>query len=327
MKYFVPILSLFFLALSINSAYAHVGYVVGTENFESHKGLDTSFLLSVFSNPFYVILMIVTIIVVLSAYIVLSKNRFVLAWTKKVTTRAEKYDEYVPLLLRLALGSALIGAGSLNETVSPILHGTPFISQIEIVVGFLLLFGLFVPAMAIVCIALYGYAVTQNIYLIGNLDFLTISISLLMVASLPSLDDVLGIPFHTISKKAQELLPLVLRIGIGCAMTFLALYEKILNPHSSALVVQQYHLDHAIPVNAAMWVFSSGMIEIVVGIALLLGFKTRLVATIALLVLTTSFFYFKEGVAAHVSLFAVLVVLFITGPGKKSMDYMLGNKS
>lgn len=327
MKVLIIVLSLLLFLFSFTPAFAHVGYVVGTENFEMNKGLDFLFLFSVFSNPVYVILMITTIIITLGGYWVLSKNNAVTKYTSDITSRAEQYQDYVPFILRLALGSALIGAGSLHETISPILSASNFVAGIQVLTGFMLLFGLFIPALSIIAIALYGYAVTQNVYLLGNLDFLAIAVTLLLISShRPSMDNLFKLPLHTVNKKTQEYIPLILRLGIGVAMAFLGVYEKILNPNSSALVVQQYGLDRAIPVSDAMWVFSTGIIEFFVGAALILGFKTRLVATIALIVLTSSFFYFKEGVSAHVTLFAVLVVLFILGPGKKSLDTMLKGK-
>lgn len=327
MRMLIIVLSLLLFLFSFTPAFAHVGYVVGVENFEANKGIDFLFLFSVFTNPLYVILMLVTAIATVGAYWILNKNKSVTRWTSAITNRAETYHEYVPLILRLALGSALIGAGSLHETISPILSASNFVAGIQVLTGFMLLFGLFIPALSIVAIALYGYAVTQNVYLLGNLDFLAIAVTLLLVSShKPSMDNLFKLPLHAVSKKTQEYIPLILRLGIGIAMAFLGVYEKILNPNSSALVVQQYGLDRAIPVNDAMWVFSTGVIEFFVGAALILGFKTRLAATIALIVLTSSFFYFKEGVSAHVTLFAVLVVLFILGPGKKSLDTMLKGK-
>ncbi len=327
MKRITLIICLLFLVLSATPTFAHVGYVIGTDNFEARKGMDFIFLFSIFTTPGYIILMIATSLATIGGYVFLSKNKTVTKITGIITNRAEQYHEYIPLILRLALGSALIGAGSMHETISPLLAASNLVAGIQIAVGFLMLFGLFIPALAIVTIALYGYALSQNIYLFGNLDLVAIAISLLLVSShKPSLDHLFSLPIHVVSKKTQELIPFILRIGVGCAMAFLAVYEKIFNPHSSALVVEQYGLDRALPVSDAMWVFSTGAIEFFVALAVLVGFKTRLVSTIALFVLTSSFFYFKEGVSAHVTLFAVLVVLFITGPGKKSLDALLSKK-
>lgn len=327
MKRLVPFFSLMLLIFSAKPSHAHVGYVIGEDAFNSRSGLDWTFLFSVFTNPLYILLMLTTLVLTVGGYLLLYKNKHIVVITSKITKKAESYSEYVPLILRLSLGTALIGAGSMNEMVSPLLHASSFLATLQVILGFLMIFGLFTPALIIFTIMLYGFAVSQNIYLVGNIDLLFAGITLLLLANFrPSLDDLFSLPVHRVSKKTLEYVPLLLRLGIGIAMTFLAVYEKILNPHSSAFVVQKYHLGSAIPVSDAMWVFSTGAIEVVVGLMLILGFKTRLVSTVALLVLSSSFFFFKEGVAAHVTLFAILVCIFILGPGGNSLDNYFSKK-
>ena len=99
-----------------------------------------------------------------------------------------------------------------------------------------------------------------------------------------------------------------------------------MNPHASELVVQKYNLTSAIAVSPEMWVFSVGIIELVVGLFLLIGFKTRLTSAIAFAVLVVTFFYFKEDIFSHVTLFGSLSVLFITGGGIWSVDRYLEKK-
>jgi uncharacterized membrane protein YphA (DoxX/SURF4 family) len=91
-------------------------------------------------------------------------------------------------------------------------------------------------------------------------------------------------------------------------------------PHVSELVVQKFALTQYIPVSAAMWVFAVGMIELVVGVLLLIGFQVRLVSIITFTILIVTFFFFKEDVYSHVTLFGTLSVLMITGAGPLSLD-------
>jgi len=99
-------------------------------------------------------------------------------------------------------------------------------------------------------------------------------------------------------------------------MIYLAVYEKILNPHLSAQVVAQFRLDQVIPVQTAMWVLSAGIIEAVLGLLIITGFYTRVVVAIAFVVLSMSFFYFGEAVYSHITLFGIMSVLFATGNGR-----------
>jgi uncharacterized membrane protein YphA (DoxX/SURF4 family) len=67
-------------------------------------------------------------------------------------------------------------------------------------------------------------------------------------------------------------------------------------------------------------VLSAGAVECLVGILLVLGFKTRLISAIAFAILTLSFFFFGEDVYSHITLFGILSVLFVSGAGKMSVD-------
>ena len=110
-------------------------------------------------------------------------------------------------------------------------------------------------------------------------------------------------------------------------MIYLALYEKILNPHLSADVVKLFELSSVIPVSPEMWILSTGLIEFFIGLMLLIGFETRLFSIIAFSVLSLTFFFFKEAVYPHVTLFGTLSILIITGGSNYSIDHFLQTKS
>lgn len=111
-----------------------------------------------------------------------------------------------------------------------------------------------------------------------------------------------------------------MRIGIGIGVSYLAIVGKILTPQLAALVAENTGLVNVIPVFAMMWAFSAGVIELVVGMLLIIGFKTRLAAVAALFILSMSFFYFGEDVTSHVTLFGTLLAVFILGVGKLGID-------
>jgi hypothetical protein len=102
-------------------------------------------------------------------------------------------------------------------------------------------------------IILYFLALSKNFYLLGNLEVLVSLIALLILSQpKPGLDDLLGIPSFPFLKSFKDFVPLILRIGIGGAMMFLAVYEKFLNPHLSEIVVHNYNLTSIIPVSPEM---------------------------------------------------------------------------
>jgi len=193
--------------------------------------------------------------------------------------------------------------------------------------GFALLAGLFTTPAALIGIMLYAVAVSTKFYIFGNFENFMALISLLILGTArPGIDDLFGIP-HLKAPRLASYVPFLLRIGIGGAFVFLALYEKVLNPHLMEQVVLQYRLNEYIPVGAGMWVFAVGTIELLVGICILIGFQTRLVSAIGFAVLITTFFFFKEDVYSHVTLFGVLSAIFITGAGRLSLDSYFNRRS
>jgi uncharacterized membrane protein YphA (DoxX/SURF4 family) len=303
------------------AALAHVGYVVSKSEMQRQAGHDFLFLLKPLAQPQYVFLMLGTIAVILLLYFLLKRSSFVSKWIVFIKERTKSYAELISWMLRLSLGIALIGAGTAQVFISPALPHFPHFSFIQIFLGFILLAGFLLAPATWFVVLLFLLALSNNFYLLGNADFFAASIVLLILANpKPGLDDLLGVPFLSPLKKLREFAPLILRIGIGGAMMFLAVYEKFLNPHLSAAVVESFHLTSVIPVSPEMWVLSAGLIEFIVGFALLVGLQTRLVAAIAFAVLTLSFFYFGEEVYSHVTLFGILSVLFVTGGGRWSFD-------
>jgi uncharacterized membrane protein YphA (DoxX/SURF4 family) len=298
---------LFSIAL-MPTAFAHVGYVAPEGSREAAGGFDSAFLLSALT-PFHLLLMLLAVIAVVLAFRFLP--RFV-PWRHELVhihERVLEYKELVPWIARLGAGIALIGAGSAGVLISPVLHTSSIIASFEILVGFALLIGFCtgIAAWAVVFLVLIAIAIDP--YLIGNLDLLALAFSIIVLADTrPGLDDLLGLPFFGAIAVLKSRVALFL------------LFEKLLNPRWSEIVVTMYGLGAVIPVGAPMWVLSAGLIELAVGLALLLGWHTRTAAAIAFIVLSASFFYFSESVYSHVTLFATLSIIFILGAGSHGID-------
>lgn len=316
--------SIFLLAQPLH---AHVGYVLPEEDITALKGSDVSFLLQILQEPVNYIIIGGTLLFLFVAYIILSRVTPVRRFEKHVENRAEGYSIFVSWIIRLALGIALVGAGVSGAFISPALGGEGGILFIQILTGFLLLAGLFLTPAAILAAALFIIALGETTYLFGNLDFFAMAVVFLMLANpRPGIDHLLNIPQITFLKRFKTYTPLIMRIGLGGAMAYLAIYEKLLNPHLSEQVVVNYNLTEVIPVSASMWVFSAGFVELFLALLVLIGFKTRFVSVLAFLMLSLSFFYFKEAVYSHVTLFSALAVLFITDSGKPSLENYLSHK-
>jgi uncharacterized membrane protein YphA (DoxX/SURF4 family) len=85
--------------------------------------------------------------------------------------------------------------------------------------------------------------------------------------------------------------------------------------------VDKYALTTIVPVSPMLWVFGAGLVEAVVGLALLAGAFTRGTAAVAFGMLTLTLFGLPDDpVVAHVSLFGLCSALLVTGAGRYSLD-------
>ncbi len=299
---------------------AHTRYVISEDVPLPVYGITDSF--SPLLDPWNLILICIVFGAVLLLYSVAQKLDFIKHKLDRIDSRIAAYQHLVPWILRISLGILLLGSATHDVLVSPVAHISGF-SGIQTVVGFCLLAGFLLTPMTLAALILYLYAVSTDSYLLGNFEVFGALLATLAFANpSPGVDDLFGIPQLAI-KWLQQHSTTILRIGIGIAFLYLGIYEKFLHPELSFAVVQKYNLTSLIPVSAGMWVMSAGIIEALLGICFILGFKTRLCAAIAFVVLATTFFGLREDVVAHVTLFGSISSLFILGSGWFSLDYYL----
>ena len=237
---------------------------------------------------------------------------------KLIVERAKAYEGHVPWILRLSLGIALIGAGSAGEALVPTVAAASWLSSLEVLVGFCLLAGFMLVPSVLVVALLWMVGVAGEPYLLGNVELFAAAIGLFLVADpRPGIDHLLGIPFFSPVRRQASFLPIVLRVGLGGAMLYLAVFEKFLHPMASVVVANTYELSQVIPVSVSAWVYGAGLVEALIGLGFIVGRYVRPFAALAFVVLSLSFFYFGEDVHAHVTLFGVLSCVFILGEGKR----------
>jgi uncharacterized membrane protein YphA (DoxX/SURF4 family) len=322
MTFFISLLSV--LILPFNKVLAHVSYVIPEIVLVSKSGPDALFLMQVFNDPKNIWLMVGVGLITIISVLLIQRWSYFISWSIRLKERLALYDDFLPWMVRLSLGIALIGAGTSEVFISESLQSTSAVATIEIFLGFAFLLGFFLVPITLISIILFFVALSQSIYIFGNFDFLGLLLAYLALHSeRPGFDDIFNIkPLYGL-RLPVGFAPLMLRIGIGVSMIFLAIYEKILNPHWSEMVVIDYGLNNFVPVEPAMWVLSVGIIELIVGLCLFFGFYTRFVSIVAFFILSTSFFFFKESVTSHVTLFGLLSILFVTGGGMYSLDKLL----
>lgn len=310
----------------------HVSYVVDPEKLRTLAGTDWEFLLSPLSDSLYLTLIAITLVVTVALFVIFELAAPLRTGCRRIHDRFLGYEPFVPLILRTALGIALIVAGTKQAIYLPNVPG-PQVSTLQVVLGFCLLAGFSARVCGLGALAIFCYGLTQSGYLLGTMESAAAALIVAAYgAAPPSSDDIMQ--FDPLAKVlapvwnwTQKNTGLVLRLALGSTMIWLAVTEKAMNPRVCEAVVLDFQLQDLIPVSPAMWVFTVGVIELAVGLVLVLGLFVRTWSIVAFVVLTLSFFYFKEEVAGHVTFFGALMVLMIKGGGAWSIDSFIARRS
>ena len=306
----------------------HVTYVLDSRRLESLSGRDWEFFLSPLADPLYITLIAVTLIAAVGGFAVCELVGPLRCFCRSIHDRLLVHVEYVPLVLRTTLGFALIASGVGNGIYLPNVPAGG-LGGLEVGIGFCLILGFMVRASGVAALVIFVYGLTTSHYMLGTLES---AVAALLVAAhgprLPCADqvldvDLLGESLESVWSRIRQMTPIILRMALGTTLIWLAITEKFLNPRLAEAVIVEYDLHTVIPVSTAMWVFAVGVIEVAVGVVLVVGLYTRCFSLIALIILTLSFFYFKEDVAGHVTFFGSLIVLLFSGAGHWSIDSLI----
>jgi uncharacterized membrane protein YphA (DoxX/SURF4 family) len=317
----------------------HVRYVIDG----SPTVRAAEFLADVLSNPVNAVALLAGALAVVGAMAVFLTYRPGDADVRALRDALAGYREFVPWMLRLAVGLPLVGAGFAGYFFSPAVQSTTRVFQVAL--GFFLLFGLATRAVALVGLLAYfaGLAAEPNLVLASEYvgGFLGI---LLLGGGRPSADHLrqrVAAPegtlygrfdplypaverFNDAVRPYERFAPTVVRLGLGFNFALLGFWEKLANPGRALEVVEKYDLTAVVPVDPGLWVVGAGLTELAVGVFLVLGLFTRATAATAFLVLTTTLFGLPDDpVLAHVTLFGLVSALFVTGGGPLSVDEKL----
>ena len=251
------------------------------------------------------------------------------------------YTPYLPWMLRLSVGLPLVGAAFAGYYFTP---SVPVAARlVQVLLGFLLLFGLATRLVAIGGIVAYLVGLVAfgpelllaSEYLAGFLGLI------LLGAGQPSADGLLrrlAVTDGTFVNRFagdrprplaalrslgvdRRLAPVAIRVGLGLNFMLLGAAEKWFQPERAAAVVAKYDLTAVVPLSPELWVFGAGLVEFGVGLLLVLGLFSRAAAGLGFVVLTTTLFGLPDDpVLAHVTLFGLSSAVLVTGAGRYSLD-------
>ncbi|MFC4448027.1 DoxX family protein [Halorussus aquaticus] len=342
-----PTLSLSFavLLLSVSgTASAHVRYVVDSA---ADVKDALGFLLDVVADPFNAALLGGGALAVVAALVAYLRFRPAERDFDVLRETLRGYVDLVPWMLRLSIGLPLVGAGFAGYFFSPIVHAEARVLQVGI--GFLLLFGLATRVVALVGLLVYVSGLLAAPALVLASEYVGGFLALVLLGGgRPSADQMLQRvadaegtlygrldPVHGAAswlnartEPYDDYAPTLVRLALGFNFFYLGFTQKLFAPGPALAVVEKYDLTAVVPVDPGLWVVGAGLTEMAVGFALFVGLFTRATAATAFTMLTLTLFGLADDpVLAHVTLFGMVSMLFITGPGPLAVDDWLRERA
>ncbi|MBI4336594.1 MAG: DoxX family membrane protein [Chloroflexi bacterium] len=215
----------------------------------------------------------------------------------------------------LVLGS---GWPAVFATVVQVLIGLMLLSQVAFALAGLLVLVVAVP------LALFLFPVSSLADYI--LEYASLGLAFVFVG-LSSCPDQFARRWTKVDPERFSHLPLpILRAGLGLSLIVLAVHNKLANPDLALTFLDNHNLNFMAALGFASFtnahfVFAAGVAELVLGVLLLTGLTTRLVAAmLAGFFLTTLIVLGVPELVGHLPLLGIVAVLGLRGSGDPSLD-------
>lgn len=318
LKSILTSLTLLLIPFSVN---AHVGYLVNNESMMTLYGgfVDVLRRSSADRLGIFLVALFFVSFLLLYSFLGIFSYRYnsVKLLMDGCFDRCRESFSDIPWILRLGVGMSLIGAGASRVLISPVLETTHTVALVETILGFMILSGFLITWASIASIIFFVFGLINNIYLLGNLDFLALCIGIIILNNpRPGIDFLFGWHSGFDLKSYKKYFPRILSVLFGLGFIFLAIYEKILYTKASVLVFDDLPFVRYGLMTADTFTLFVLIVEILLGLVFLFGINVRFFAAFAFIFLTFSFFYFQESVFSHVTIFATLSILFLTNGQK-----------
>ncbi len=261
---------------------------------------------------------------------------------------------YAPFVARITVGLSFLAAAYYQASYGPELplintYGsyTGFVTAILVIIGIMIIVGLYARIAAGVALVMYAVAVWfHGWYMLTYLNYLGEIIVLFLLGSHNiSLDNMLtkntSRPSHqkNIDEKNKKggllssckawLAPrsfAILRICFGISLISASAYAKVIYNNLALFTVVKYHLDVLLGFEPHFLVLGAAIIEILLGTFIILGFEIRFTALFFEFWLVQSLCFFGEAVWPHIILIGIPIALFMYGYDNYSVEGYLMRK-
>src|SRR5688572_21220354 len=232
------------------SVILHVDYV--TDPTASPSPVD--FFVDALSRPETMALLLVGALVAVAAVLAWAWWRPLEDARLRFIRRAATYRDYLPWMVRLSVGLALIGAGLSRSLFHPMVEAAVPIGFLLTACGYLLLLGLAVRPAALVALTAYAVSLVAHPELVMMLDVAGgLAVAAIIGPGQPSLDDLLRATFprgpgaraatrNLGAGRYDDVVPLLVRLGLGGAFLASGVVDKMLIYDQALTAVERYGL-------------------------------------------------------------------------------------
>lgn len=331
MKYFLSFIGILASAFPFRFAFAHEAYVIPYDSFWEEMARP-------FTQPSFQVLnsgqnLNITLGIILAVILGLLLNYFFRRsnFGERFHKFFERFSYLGPQFVRFAFALALFFSAYSNTFLGPEipLELFPFailirilllMASVMIAFGFLTeLAAIFVLGIFIIATAIVGPYMVSYANYFGELTVL-----LLFGMRVFSIDSyIFGKLKHFTYLERYE--TLIVRGFYGLALIYAAVTVKLLHPDLTLYVVNHYNLTQfhwLFPSDPLLVVLGAGIVEIVIGLFIIIGFEMRLTVLISLFYITLSLLFFGEQVWPHLILYGISLSLLVQ-PERFTLDHLL----
>lgn len=245
-----------------------------------------------------------------------------------------KIKRLAPTIARVTLGGSLAASGYYQALFGPELALStlagpvaPALGIILMVLGALIVLGLFARLAAVAALALFGFAALRHgLYLLTYFNYLGLMLIILGIGSHSHALDALLPKFRRprwlvgLELFFHKYAFLILRVFFGVSLMFASFYAKFLNANLALETVAKYDLTRFFPFDPLFLVLGAMIIEMLIGLFFIIGFELRFTALVYIIFLTLSISFFGETVWPHLILYGTALAIFVAGYDRYTIE-------
>lgn len=301
--------------------YAHEAYVLDKTVFwngiHAPWNLHALDALKNINNIYITITVVVGILVLLFANFVFRLTNF--GW--RFHQSLGKFSSLGPMFVRVAIAAAFFFSASSGSFLGPelVLSQMPIATAMRLalyIISAMILFGVYVELAAFVGLLIFsiGFFVFGS-YIITYFNYLGEIIVLLLFGMRRwSFDSFLLGKLHSKRLYWERYETTIIRVFYGVALIYAGITVKLLHPDLTTIVATTWNLSqftYLFPQDPLLITLGAGILEVIIGIFILIGFEMRMTVLITLFYITLSLFYFRELVWPHLMLYGISLNLLV----------------